>query len=715
MMKYTLLLSLLTGLAPTLAHSADVTTCGAGVYCNIPGEYRPALVFGAGQSGIRSVRNGVRQNQELIADILSYQLTTDPENLDTRTLGGRIISPRINKSYDLPVAPFREALPMPAIGYVLNPELYSSEEGSTTAHLNQISYPQRTVGGDTFKGVKIDNFSIKDVDIDLSRFGGSDNSQSIIKICSNIKLDLKTSLELNFKARDADYQVGVENIDLLIDSNKSEPVCFNATIDMTTFNVSSIERIGSKPLLQREDINKAFSNPGLKISVPSTTPLSQLEQGDLNRIAAGYLTPVLAEATVAKMIEDPVILNLRDVLKDQVNTVIAATLSNQNDRLPEINLPMFNIPNSFLTTTINEHLDGIQALSGNMKCGEFIDRIRNIEYWIKQNPGYREAATSARLSQFASSVNRNTHRCKNKDHFNSTLNSLTRLGPALSPSPQQTEQLLIRQLMNVGENGNLSVEIFIPELCEGNYTSALAGRNQPEGCDNFYSMLDLSYINNYLSDQISKGTLCGTNQNGKCGIRMMDNPDEYQGDERPKFSCDDMDSIGISALGGANMRATVSLRNCQAKGRRSAINLGLWRLGSFENTDIQMSYDVKLSRQCSNGKPVCFAVKFRDDLFSYQGELETASLEGRITDALKEEMALLEQQFNESLANFPIEDFTAGLEITNLFGGPATETSPGYLGACLKTAGDEGARSHVCMMATRLLPQNHPSLARYCQ
>ena len=714
-MKHALLFNLLMILIVADTSAADVSGCAAGVYCNIPGEYRPALVFGAGQSGIRSVRQGVTQNQELIADILSYQLTTDPENLDLRTLGGRIISPRVNKSYDLPVTPFREPLPMPAVGYVLNPELYSSVEGSTTANLNRLSYPSRTVGGDTFSGVKIDNFTLKDLSIDLSRFGQADNSASTIKICGHIKLDLKLSMELNFEAQGNDYPVGLENVDLAIDSKKSEKVCFDATIDMTTFNVSSIERIGNKPLLQREDINAAFANPNLKISVPATTPLSELAQNDLNRIAAGYLTPVLAEPKVASMIEDPVIINLRDVLKDQVNTVIAATLSNQNDRLPEINLPMFNIPNSFLTTTINEHIDGINALRGNMKCGEFIDRLRNIEYWIKQNPNYRDAATATRLSNLASGVNRQTHECKRKNHFSETLNQLSRLAPSLSPSPAQTEQLLIRQLMNVGENGNLSVEIFIPELCEGNYTSALAGRSPPQGCDNFYSMLDLSYINNYLSDQISKGTVCGTNQNGKCGIRMMDNPDDYQGDERPKFSCDNMDSIGISALGGANMRATVSLRNCQAKGRRSAINLGLWRLGSFENTDIQMSYDVKLSRQCSNGKPVCFAVKFRDDLFSYQGELEEASLEGRITDALKEEMALLEQQFNDSLANFPIEDFTAGLEITNLFGGPASETSPGYIGACLKTAGDDGARTHVCMMATRLLPQNHPSLARYCR
>lgn len=698
------------------AWAIDISGCAAGEYCNIAGEYRPALVFGAGASGIRSVRQGVAQNQELITDILSYQLTTDPDNLDTRTLGGRIISPRINRAYELPSKPFEEALPMPAIGYVLNPELYSSAEGSTLAHLNQLSYPPRTVGAETFSGIKIDNFSLQDVSIDLSRFAQADNSQSVIKICGQIKLDLKTSLELNFEARGDDYKVAVENIDLKIDSTKSSPICFDATIDITNFSVSSIERIGNEPLLQREDINNAFSNPALKITVPQTTPLAQLAQRDLNNVAASYLTPVLADPTIARMIEEPAIINLRDVLKDQVNSVITATLSNQNDRLPEIKLPMFNIPNALLTSTISDHIDGIKAMTGNMKCGDFIDRLRNIDYWIRQNPAYTDAATSGRLNSLLSGINPQTHPCRRKSKFSPTLSSIRQVASNIEPSAQETEQLLIRQLMNVTEAGNISVEVFIPELCEGNYTSALAGRSAPAGCDDFYSMLDLSYINNYLSDQISKGNICHSQVNGKCGIKMYEGDgSDYQGDDRPKFSCDDMDSIGISALGAANMRATVSLRNCQAKGKRSAINLGLWRLGSFENTDIQMSYDVKISKQCPNGKPVCFKVEFRDDLFSYQGELEEASLEGRITDALKEEMKALEEQFNATLSNFPIEDFTAGLEVSELFGEAASETSPGYIGACLKTSGEESSRSQVCMLATRLLPLDHPSLARHCE
>jgi len=715
-MRFSLLTFFINIFLSQQLYAADLSECGAGVYCQIPGEYRPALVFGAGQSGIRSVRQGVTQNKDLIADILAYQLTTDPDHIDTRTLGGRFISAKINSSYDLPSAPFLEPLPMQAVGYVLNPELFSSDQGSSTATLNQISYPKRTVGSDTFSGVKIDNFSLKDVNIDLSKFASADNSNSSIKICAQVKLDIKTSLELNFKARNDDYKVALENIDLVIDTKDSEQICYEAVIDMQNFNVSSIERIGSKPLLQRKNIDNAFKSQDLKITLPSTTPLSRLGRNDLNSITAGYLAPVLAEKSVATMIEAPILQNLRDVLKDQVNTVISATLSNETNNMPEINLPMFNISNAFLTQTLNDHIDGIENLSGNMKCSEFIDRMKNMDYWIRQNPSFKDVTTSSRMNQMLSSINPQNHPCKRKSNFASSLSSLKQATTSIAPTPEQTEQILIKQLMSVGEKGNMSIEIIIPVLCQGNYTSALAGREPPAHCDDFYSMLDLSYVNNYLSDQISKGNLCGQNLGGKCGIRMDDGDgSDYVGGERPKFSCKDMDSIGMSALGGSNMRATISLKGCQANGRRSLINLGLWRLGSFENTDMQLSYDVKLSKQCPNNKPVCFKIKFRDDLFSYQGELEDATFEGKITDALKEEMKALEDSLNETMANFPIEEFTAGLEITDLFGGPANETSPGYLGACLKTSGVEGSRNHVCTMAKRLLPVNHPSLVRYCE
>ncbi len=694
-------------------NAADVTNCGAGVYCQIAGEYRPALVFGAGPGGIQSVRQGVSENEDLISDILRYQLSTGPGAVNDDNLGNRVLSPSINRSYDINSAPFAQPISLPAIGYILNPELFSSTE-STAANLTGLSYPPRTIGGETFRGVKLDNFALNQLDFDFSEFSNPNSPESKIKICGHLKLDINTSLQLDLKAETQAFKVGIENIDLSIDTEQSEKLCFNANINMTDFSISSLERIGDNPILQRSDINKGFSSPNLKISVPNTTPLHSLAQNDLNNIAKGYLTPVLAERRVAKMIEAPIILNVQNILSDQMNTLISQTLSNQNPAIPEISLPMVNISKTVITDTINEHINGLNALNGTNSCSSIINRMNNISYWVNQNPSYKNSETAQNLTQYLDTMTRPNQRCRNRNAYNQAITSLREIPTRITPNEEDTEQILIKQLTQLGDDGSLEVEVFIPELCYGNYSSALAGREPPAGCNGFYSMLDLSYINNYLADQISKGNVCQSSVNGKCGIRMMeeDGGNDDQSEERPRFSCQDMESVGISSMSGANMRATISLNNCQSNGKSSLINLGLWRLGRFQNTDFQLNYDVELSRQCENGKPVCFKINFRDDLFEYQGGLEDASLEGSITDALKEEMKKLESTFNDMMNGFPIEDFTAGLNVSSIFGEAASETSPGSIGACLELDGNSGSTTQICRVAADLLPANHLGLRR---
>lgn len=687
------------------------------MYCNIAGEYRPAAVFGAGASGIQTVRSGVAENEELISAILVHELTIDPDNPNVENLGNRIISPQINKPYELQSLPFENPLEIPAIGYVLNPELFSTTE-STAATLNRLTYPTRTSGGQTYSGVKIDNFGMSDIKVDFSEFGTQRN-QSKIKVCGNIKLDVQTSLGFNFAARDRDYEVKVENVDIAVDTKQTEELCFNANINMATFSVESISRIGDEPILTRKNLEDSFKKPNLKLTLPDTTPLSQLDQTNLNRIASGYLLPVISNEAIVKAIETPIFDNVQAVLQDQLNTLVSATLSNQaTGAVPDIRMPMFNISNEMVKTTIEGHLDGLEAMqrSGEIKCKHFINRMINVNYWVSQNPSFRDSEISERIQRLGNGINSQNHPCRRKRDFPSALNNFKSASSRLMPTESQTEDLIIRQLNRLGTAGDLSVEVFIPELCEGNYSSALAGRSAPEACDDFFTMIDLSYINNYLDGQIEQGNLCQTNVNGKCGIRMVDGEGtDREGEEKPKFACEDMNSIGISGTGNGNMRATISLRNCMSKGRRHFANLGLWNLGSFDNTDFQLSYDVKMSNSCPDGKKACFKIDFREDLFSYQGGLESLTLESSVKEALIEEMRKLEDTLNKGLNGFPIEDFAVGLDITKFFGSTASETSPGHIGACLKTSGNRGSRAQACLVARTRLPRNHPALAQYCQ
>src|SRR5690606_16883157 len=98
----------------------------------------------------------------------------------------------------------------------------------------------------------------------------------------------------------------------------------------------------------------------------------------------------------------------------------------------------------------------------------------------------------------------------------------------------------------------------------------------------------------------------------------------------------------------------------------------------------------------------------------YQGGLEESNLEGRVKDALAEELSSLESKLAAGLNNFPIEDFAIGMDISKFFGGPATETSPGHIGACLKTDPSKDARQQLCVVAQKRLPANHEILRRYC-
>lgn len=699
----------------------DFANCPAGVYCNIPGVYRPAAVFGSGAKGIQTIRQGVVDNEDLISAILKHDLTIDSNNENPDNFAARIIAPKINRAYELETVDFLEPLEIPAIGYVLNPELFSTTQ-TTAAALNRLSYPKRGEGSEAFSGVKIQNFGLSDIRVDFGNFA-QDINQSSIKICGQIKLDVETSMSFNFNARDGDYPIVLDNIDIPIDTKNTKELCFNARMNMTTFGVESIERIGDDPIITRENLQTALDNPNLKITLPNTTPLSGLDQNVLNRIAAGYLVPVLSDEKILHSIETPIITNVKNVLQTQLNTLVTSTLSSSGSALnPEIKIPMFNLSNQMLHTILDGHISELEKLQRDRdsSCKNFTNRMENVSYWISQNPSYRDETFSSRLSAISNSIDTNSHRCRgrsrsNQRKFNDIVTNFKSNAAKLMPTQEQTDDLLIRQITSLGQRGNLEVQVFIPELCEGDYTSALAGRDPPESCENFYTMLDLSYINNYLATQVANGALCNVHKNGKCGLRVLDGDgSDKEADKDPQFACEDTESVAVSGLGEGNMRATISLKNCKSKGRRSAINLGLWHLGSFEKTDFQISFDVKLSNNCPAGKKICFDMNFREDLLSYQGGLEDSSLEGRVKSALAEEIKKLEDKLAQGLNGFPIEDFAVGLDVSQFFGSKASETSPGHIGACLKTNEQSGSREQICIVARQRLPADHPTLVRDC-
>src|SRR5690606_29287663 len=172
---------------------------------------------------------------------------------------------------------------------------------------------------------------------------------------------------------------------------------------------------------------------------------------------------VLSHPSILESIEVPILDNIERVLKDQLNTLVSSTLSTSSRPNPEIKLPMFNLSNDMLQSTLKTHLSALENLHKEQKpnCTHFINRMQNLNYWLELNPSYRDASLSERLSNVVNAINTRTHRCKNKDNFALTTSALRRHATQLLPSEGQTEELLIRQITKLGERGNLSVEVFI--------------------------------------------------------------------------------------------------------------------------------------------------------------------------------------------------------------------------------------------------------------
>tara|TARA_B100001971_G_scaffold111365_1_gene102424 strand:+ start:53393 stop:55510 length:2118 start_codon:yes stop_codon:yes gene_type:complete len=675
----------------------DMPNCDGSQYCNAGEIYRPAFIFGAGQNGINQLRQSIYQNRELVSAVLEHELNTENET----GLASQYILPIANKSFpitdSIPLNQGPQEVRIPGLGFVLDPNNFNMQ--NTDAIVESIDFTENN----GFSGVNLNNFRLSGLTVDFSEFrNGNENPRALV--CSHIGMDVNTSFAINMENQGNQTAIGINDLDLQIDSTKSSRICFNIEIDFGNFQVKSIERLNNDPILTREQIDDALRSPNLSYDLPQSSPLSSLPTDRLKETIAQYVGPVFASPEISGKIETPIIESVQNILSSQVNDYMRALF--ESNAHGTFELPPLNLPNNMLASTLNNHLEGANELMNESKsCRNIYRRVNNLIYWSLQNDHFRDASVAQAMNELSSRVE-NYPRCRNYRDISDRLTLLSQRATHITPKQSEAEALIMHQLAQL-EDGELSVEVFIPELCNGTYNAALLGGSELAPCEQFHSMMDISYINNFLSSQRDKGNLCQIHQNGMCGFRIMDHSDSEEDDDTtPTFGCEDIASVDLRMMENGKLRATANLNNCQAAGKSILIT----SLGSFENTNFQIVFDVELKTDCPNGQKACFDLDFNEDLLTYSGRLESNWFEGSVREEIIKNLSETEENFERTFNDFPINNMLQGLDVDRFFGEPVAG-SPGYFGVCLEVNQENETANRFCELARLRLPRGHNALA----
>lgn len=673
-------------------------------YCNGIETYRPAFIFGAGPEGIVQARESIYQNRNLISAVLENELNTDNED----GLAAQYILPIANK--DFPITdPIRldegEApVQVPGLGFVLNPESFDpNNPDSSNATVSQITFTEN----DGLAGVNLSNFQLTDLTVDFSAFAaGAQNPKALV--CSHIGVDINTSFAIEMKHGNETSVIAIEDLTLEVDSTQSSRVCFNIGIDLGNFQVTSINRLSNDPILTRAQIDEALNRDNLSLEIPSTSPLSKLEGDALRSMIASYTAPVFASPQIGSQIETPLLDSIQAIIPTQINSYLQALFENQTSG--SIALPALNLPNFLVGGTISNNLEGANNLMNrNKKCKHVYRRLNNIIYWTRRAHDFADAAIAQDIEDIVSRV-KNYNKCRNYKDINNKLTELSSLAQDITPNLSEAQELIMHQLPSLVD-GNLSVEVFIPELCFGNVNPALAQGSSLNECESFYTMMDLSFINNFLKTQRDKGNICHSLKDGKCGIRVFNDKKDEQGQiseyDTPDFGCEDIQSVKLNTMPDGSLRATVKIKNCESRGKGMVVT----NVGDFSNTDFEIVFDAKLKTDCPNEQKACFDLEFNEQLLDYTGRLETHWLEGTIKDVIVESLNELEDNFENTLNELPLNNMLQGLDVEKFFGSPIAG-SPGFFGICLEMNQESETNVRYCDLAKLRLPSNHPALSQ---
>lgn len=674
-----------------------MVNCEDPTYCDGMNTYRPAFIFGAGPEGIAQLRESIYQNRTLISAVLQHELNTENEN----GLASQYILPIANNSFPItdPISFNQDDIVVPGLGYVLNPENFDSAD--TNAHITAIEFKE----DNGFQGVNLNNFQLTNLTIDFSAFeAGRENPKALV--CSHIGVDINTSFGIQMRHGDQNSEIVINDLDLEVDSRQSNRVCFNIEIDLGNFQVKNIERVATEPILTREQIDEAFAKESLSFDIPSTSPLSDLPSDLLRSTIGRYVAPVIASDDISQMIEAPLIESVQDILSTQVNGYLTALF--ESNAAGEIALPALNIPNVQLASAIQENILGANLLMNeNEKCKNIYRRVNNIIYWSNRHTNFRDATIAQSMNELRERVS-NYSRCNNYRDIDERLRLLNLKANDVTPRLTEAENLIMHQLPSLTD-GNLSVEVFIPELCSGDFNPALAQGSQLAQCDQFHTMMDLSYINNFLQQQRDKGNLCQSFQNGNCAITVMEHTnEEVDEDTDVDFACEDLQGVTTEMTSDGKMRVRANLNDCRG-GETSGFNI--FGITDFNSTDFEIVFDVELKADCPNGQKACFEFEMNEELLTYNGGLRAEALEGTISGKIRDAFAefgevTLQDQFN----NFPITQMLQGLDVDSFFGSPVPG-SPGYIGICLEVNQESETNNRYCELARLRLPANHSALS----
>ena len=661
-------------------------------------EDRPAFIFGAGPEGIKEVQKALFKNRDIVSSVLEYELNTENE----AGLASQYLLPIANNAYPItesfPLGAADDPVLIPGLGFVLDPEGFS--QNATDAVATEVNFQQV----DNFSGVQLNNFKLTNISMDFSAFENA-TLEPQVELCMNVGLDIETSLGIGLEYGDKKSEIAVENLKVGIDTSGSKPACFMVELDFANLKVKNITTKTGEPLLNRQVINKALASDSLRYQLPDTSPLKNLPPESLRSTIAGFVAPVLATPKIAQEIENPLINSVEKIISEQINDYLVALFDKHVNG--DYALPPLNLPNNMFSSTIQENIEVAERLMNRgSTCKRVYERVNNLLYWANRHSTFKDALLAQSLENLVTKIKK-YKRCKNYKRINSKLASLGAKAQDFTPNQSEAEALIMRQMATLID-GNLNVEIFIPELCQGDYVSALRSDQANPPCDQFHTMMDLSFINNFLMQQRNKGNLCQTFENNKCGFKIYKEGVSKVDAEskKPKFQCEDIPSINMVMMPTGKLRATVQLDKCGAQG-------SWFNAGGFYDTDFELVFDVELKTDCPGLKKACFDLDFNEEKLGIKGDLHDSWFSGSSKEAIIESFKETEASFEKTFNDFPIERMLQGLDVDKVFGAPV-EGSPGFIGICLEINQENETKNRFCELARLRLPPDHPALSK-CQ
>ncbi len=670
---------------------------------------KPAVVFGFSNKGVKQTAKSLQKNADLLQKIITHELTIK-NDVDPTALGA-IIAANANRFFPVEkVLEMEPALRAPGLGLLLEPTSFSTETDNG-ADIKSVRFLDRPNDNFASGGLDISDFNLYDLDLKYNL----DSAKPSLKICGKFKLKVKTGLGIGVGVNNLEKDIQVRNINIHIQNGKVH--CFKADIDYEKFHIKGIRRASSGDVLEISELRTALRNPNLDYSAPQGNLLSSLSKKDFNEVVGRALVPILTESKIQKAIETPIIILIKDIIQNKINTYtdeffnsdIPSPASNLNKGLPAP-------PQIQVIRGLEIAVDQLNNKKCKSSKKSVKNALKNITWLIDGNPSFFDrsslVAPSGKLKincmdkltlAQRNQIKKQIKLLVGREYLNNQKNNQA---PALQ---------VITALGKLPVDGP-SLSAYIPEIClsqdilnNQDFKSKLLTDDFIANCRGAYSLLNLEAVNKALALPAVHKSMCTKTKNYKnvdgqtsgCEIKVINEKESYS-EDKVDLSCAHLNPLrllttqeGAAARRGGDLsfNLRVNLEGCATQGKYIG-------LGSIKNTEIDINIKATVETQnCSDGAIICTKLSSPQVKFDKNGH-KTTFLTKQVVSTIEKSISAGLPAIEGQLNQLFIQDHMKGLTIDSKFQVETTAGSPGVIGMCFKpTEEDDVIKVKLCHYA----------------